>query len=50
MNKALVSKPMTLPVPVGSLDNYIQAVNALPALSWLRVCACVATWMPPGNW
>jgi RNA polymerase sigma-32 factor len=33
MNKALVSKPMTLPVPVGNLDSYIQAVNAVPALS-----------------
>ncbi len=33
MNTALVPKPMTLLVPVGSLDSYIQAVNAMPALS-----------------
>lgn len=35
MSNALIQRPidMTLPVPVGSVDAYIQAVNAIPILS-----------------
>lgn len=35
MSKALIQKPvdMLYPVPVGSVDAYIQAVNAIPMLS-----------------
>ncbi len=35
MSNALIQRPidMTLPVPVGSVDAYIQAVNAIPMLS-----------------
>lgn len=33
MNTALVIKSMNLPVPIDSVDSYIQAVNGIPLLS-----------------
>ncbi len=33
MNKALVAYEMNLPVPVGSIDTYVQSVCAIPVLS-----------------
>src|SRR6266704_1994807 len=37
-----MTRTMSLPVPVGSLESYIQAVNRFPILSHLRLVVAIA--------